>query len=125
MRRVTGNMPPPCCFISFGNSTGKIQNGNTPLHIAASYGCLRVAKLLLDKYGADPHQQNEVSYTVRCMHYLLYAWLYIFDVFGLQGGNTPLHNACMYGHLRVADMLISDYSADINAEGYVSLDSAS
>jgi len=58
-----------------------LQKGFTPLHIAAKYGQLKVAKLLLQK-EANPDVQG-------------------------KNGLTPLHVATHYNHVNVALLLLS------------------
>ena len=59
-----------------------LQKGFTPLHIAAKYGQLKVAKLLLQK-EANPDVQG-------------------------KNGLTPLHVATHYNHVSVALLLLSN-----------------
>ena len=56
------------------------RSGNTPLHIAASRGCVEVARLLLE-HGADPNAQD-------------------------KSGKTPLHDAASKGHVDVVKLLL-------------------
>jgi ankyrin len=58
-----------------------LQKGFTPLHIAAKYGQLKVAKLLLQK-DANPDVQG-------------------------KNGLTPLHVATHYNHVSVALLLLN------------------
>ena len=58
----------------------KLQKGFTPLHIAAKYGKIKVARLLLQK-GADPDIQG-------------------------ANGLTPLHVATHYNNVNVALLLL-------------------
>ena len=62
-----------CCVLS-------LQKGLTPLHIAAKYGHIKVARLLLQK-GADSNVQG-------------------------KNGLTPLHVATHYNHVNVALLLL-------------------
>lgn len=59
-----------------------LQKGFTPLHIAAKYGQLKVAKLLLQK-DANPDIQG-------------------------KNGLTPLHVATHYNHVSVALLLLNN-----------------
>jgi len=59
-----------------------LQKGFTPLHVAAKYGHLRVARLLL-KRGSDPNVEG-------------------------RNGLTPLHVATHYSHIAVALMLMEN-----------------
>lgn len=59
-----------------------LQKGFTPLHIAAKYGQLKVAKLLLQK-EANPDIQG-------------------------KNGLTPLHVATHYNHVSVALLLLNN-----------------
>jgi hypothetical protein len=56
------------------------RSGNTPLHFAASEGCVEVARLLLE-HGADPNAQD-------------------------KSGKTPLHVAASNGHVDVVKLLL-------------------
>ena len=58
------------------------QKGFTPLHVAAKYGHLRAARLLL-KRGSDPNVEG-------------------------RNGLTPLHVATHYSHIAVALMLMEN-----------------
>jgi len=59
-----------------------LQKGFTPLHVAAKYGHLRAARLLL-KRGSDPNVEG-------------------------RNGLTPLHVATHYSHIAVALMLMEN-----------------
>ena len=59
-----------------------LQKGFTPLHIAAKYGNIKVARLLLQK-DADPNMQG-------------------------KNGLTPLHVATHYNHVNVALLLLEN-----------------
>ena len=59
-----------------------LQKGFTPLHIAAKYGQMKVARLLLQK-GANPDIQG-------------------------KNGLTPLHVATHYNHANVAQLLLEN-----------------
>jgi len=65
------------------------EDGNTPLHVAASRGHLHVAKLLVES-GADANARDRES-------------------------RAPLHLAALYGHAEVAGLLIGS-GADVNAK---------
>jgi cytohesin len=65
------------------------EDGNTPLHVAASRGHLHIAKLLVES-GADVNARN-------------------------SEGMTPLHLAALHGHAEVAGLLIES-GADVNAK---------
>jgi hypothetical protein len=75
-------------------------DGNTPLHFAASKGCVEVARLLLE-HGADLNAKNE-------------------------GGWTPLHEAAFNGRVDVVKLLL-EHGADPtvkNKDGDTPLDIA-
>lgn len=59
-----------------------LQKGFTPLHIAAKYGNIKVARLLLQK-DANPDVQG-------------------------KNGLTPLHVATHYNHVNVAQLLLEN-----------------
>ena len=63
---------------------------DTPLHMAAAYGNVRVVELLIEK-GADVTQDNE-------------------------GGETPLHYASKHGHTKVMKILL-EHGADVSYKG--------
>ena len=72
------------------------EHGNTPMHIAAQNGNVRIAKLLIEK-GANPNHQNKQGQTpghfaVSYQFYDFASWLY--NPNG-AGGNDLLTN--MYG----------------------------
>ncbi len=67
----------------------RFDDGQTPLHIAASQGHSGIAKYLLEN-NATTHVQD-------------------------IAGATPLHEAVRYGHADIAKMLL-DSGADVNAE---------
>lgn len=71
------------------NSRLKELNDITPLHRAAGYNCLELAKVLLEK-GADANAAD-------------------------QYGRIPLHNAATFGHLEMIELLASSGS-DINKQ---------
>jgi len=62
--------------------TSSKQKGFSPLHVAAKYGHLRAARLLL-KRGSDPNVEG-------------------------RNGLTPLHVATHYSHIAVALMLMEN-----------------
>lgn len=70
-----------------------LQKGFTPLHIAAKYGNIKVARLLLQK-DANPNAQG-------------------------KNGLTPLHVATHYNHASVAQLLLEN-KADPHATAKVS-----
>jgi ankyrin repeat protein len=101
------------------------NNGNTPLHFAASEGHLEVARMLLE-LGADVNSQNDEGLTPLqrasqvqregesgIMRLLLDygANVNVHD----KRRNTPLHFAASEGHLEVARMLL-ELGADINSQ---------
>ena len=67
------------------------EDGNTPLHTAASNGQKKVASLLLSKYNCPVDCRNNIN-------------------------ETPLHCACHRGDLDTVKMLISEYKADLYAK---------
>jgi uncharacterized protein len=75
--------------VSNRNLDYRFNDGQTPLHLAASQGHSGIAKYLLEN-NADTHVQDIT-------------------------GATPLHEAVRYGHTDIAKMLL-DAGADINAE---------
>ena len=42
-----------------------LQSGNSPLHSAAMFGYDKIAKVLIDKFGADAHLQTPLVSSVR------------------------------------------------------------
>ncbi|KAL7296064.1 hypothetical protein TKK_0010618 [Trichogramma kaykai] len=107
------------------------NKGNTPLHLAMSYGHKNLIGLLLRR-GADPNRANAEGWT--CLHFvchrdsdddednLLRTFLEINDELGHRlridarsnWGNTPLHMAMDNGHKEVAKSLLRR-GADPNA----------
>lgn len=71
------------------NLDTRFNDGQTPLHLAASQGHSGIAKYLLEN-NASTHVQD-------------------------IAGATPLHEAVRYGHADIAKMLL-DSGADVNAE---------
>jgi hypothetical protein len=84
------------------------DHGNSPMHIAAQNGALRIAKLLFDK-GANPNHQNKQGQTpghfaVAYQFFDFASWL-----FDERGANADDLLANMYG-LGPYDGLITDGS---------------
>ena len=67
----------------------KIENGCTPLHVAASHGRIEVVKILLNN-GADMNAKTE-------------------------DGHTPLHWAASHGHTEIVKIFLNN-GADMNAK---------
>lgn len=118
-----------------------LQKGFTPLHVAAKYGSLDVAKLLLQR-KALPDDAGKVSwrYCIYCI-IILFLFLLLISVtytvysetlfhnrniiksynqilFLLQNGLTPLHVAAHYDNQEVA-LLLLDKGASPHATAKV------
>lgn len=125
----------PCRLVIINVSEGEsratflspLQKGFTPLHVAAKYGSLDVAKLLLQR-GAPPdcagkvssiilrNPQNPHRFYLIIQERLTRSVIYIFNgvllsalcviAHPLQNGLTPLHVAAHYDNQRVALLLL-------------------
>ncbi|ODM89562.1 Ankyrin-3 [Orchesella cincta] len=74
---------------SGANPNITMENGETPLHVAARHGRLKIIRLMLED-GANPQQRG-------------------------KDGDTPLHFACRYGHIRVVQELL-DYVKKVKSQ---------
>jgi ankyrin repeat protein len=73
---------------SGADPNARVNDGNTPLHLASRNGHVNVAEILLD-FGVDVNAQNNYN-------------------------TIPLHFACQNGHLKLVQMLLNRH-ADVNA----------
>ena len=100
----------------------KDEDGDTPLHFAAWYNHLAVAKLLISS-GADVNVENKYGSTplhiVAEYNRLAVAQLLISSGAELEAksslGWTPLHRAASWGSLEIAELLISS-GAEVNVK---------
>ena len=111
------------------------RNGDAPIHIACRFGRLSTLKVLLGCTNCDPNQQNAEGDTAlhivcrkRTGRELQFLELLtstpginptIVNHEGIapsevidRDGNTLLHNACVEGNIRVAELLLK-YDADV------------
>ena len=86
-----------------------LQNGSTPIMVAAQEGHLSAVELLLSA-GANLHHCTNVS------HYLISSYLIIPTV---QNGCTALYFASRQGHLKVVQKLV-DSGALVDVQTKVS-----
>ncbi|XP_071505517.1 LOW QUALITY PROTEIN: transient receptor potential cation channel subfamily A member 1 homolog [Diadema antillarum] len=95
---------------------------NTPLHVAAEHGYLRIVKILLDN-GADSEWKNEEEeapihlaakngHTLTVMEFVKHNESLIHDED--ENSDTPLHKAAMEGHAKTVRALI-EAGADIES----------
>ena len=77
VRQVNPDMTLSLVFFSFSNS---VQRGFTPLHIAARYGNLKVARLLISN-GADVNYGAKVCQPFK---------LYFYSNYRLRIGEIPI-----------------------------------
>ena len=101
----------------------KSSAGWLPLHYAARFGRADIVKLLITRYGCDPHiQTRDKKYTalhIASEHSLLEVVETLLQHIpdGVpakrdKDGNTPLHAACRRGSLEIVNRLTSKYSTN-------------
>ena len=88
---VEGNFEGVKKSIAEGTNVNAVDDeGQSPLHWAASWGQLDICRTrLLENYSVVDRQDKE--------------------------GCTPLHEAAKRGHNEIAHILVNDYGADVNA----------
>ena len=101
------------------NPTTKDLHTRSLLHNACRGGCLTLGKLLIRDYNADINAQDDKKDTP--LHLAAREGrenlaLALITKFGCDTGRILLHTACYCGCLTLAQLLIHDYSADINAQ---------
>jgi uncharacterized protein len=104
------------------NDINQVNNqGNTPLHIAADIGNLKIIESLIDK-GASFEQLNNDGHTplhIAAKRANIQALQYLLDIGANinardDEGNTPLHLAARAGYQDCVEILVG-YGADINS----------
>jgi ankyrin repeat protein len=102
--------------------------GNTPLHLASKHGCTLVVRYLVEMCNADVNAMNingdtpllaaarsksEWLETIQCLVEMADADVHVVDA---TTGNTPMHFACVNGHLATVQYLIEVWGANNLAE---------
>ena len=100
------------CKYSIESKDGK---GHTPLHTAAQYGQVSTLKYLLhnlfinDKLNISLKSDSTLAHTLAFMFQQK-----LLDRHKDLFGNTPLHTACVHGHLDVVQLLTREIGCDPN-----------
>ena len=98
------------------------NDGDTPLHCAASRGCLVMFREMISEFMADGSGNDGITalhFAARegylgMVRVLASDFKANVNVSG-NNGNTPLHFAAREGHLDVVRVLVSELKADVNA----------
>ena len=115
------------CKYSIENKDGK---GRTPLHTAAQYGQVSTLKYLLHNLFMNEESSLSLRLTSnttlsRSLSSILK--LKLSDRHRDESGNTPLHTACVHGHLDIVQLLTSEIGFNPhntnNVTGYMYLKS--
>ena len=103
----------------------KGQYGRTPLHLACEGGHVDVARKLVTEYGVDVNARDNDDSTPLNLAARFSGKMELINMLVKecgcsphtkgQYGRTPLHKACVGGHVDVARNLVTEYGADVNA----------